>query len=179
MTIALDRPWARSIAMVSIGLTAALVLPFLVHLLPADGGPPMGARLLPIFYAGLVLVLRGAPVPALAVALLAPLLNRFLTGMPAGAMLPTLLIELLVFTLLLMLAVRLLPMSLARFLGPVAYLAATMVARPLVLPDVQPLATLAGAFPVSWLGLLMLLAIGALAGAKRTGARGRTPPRRA
>ena len=37
MTIALDRPWLRSIATVSIGLTAALVLPFLVYLLPADG----------------------------------------------------------------------------------------------------------------------------------------------
>lgn len=175
MTITLDRPWARSIATVSVGLTAALVLPFLVHLLPADGGPPQGARLLPIFYAGLVLVLRGAPVPALAVALLAPLLNRFLTGMPAGPMLPTVLIELLLFTLFLTLAVRLLPVSLARFLGPVAYLAATMVARPLVLPDAQPLATLATAIPAAWPGLLMLLAIGALAGARRTGARRRTP----
>lgn len=175
MITTLDRSWARSIATVSIGLTAALVLPFIVHLFPADGGPPMGARLLPIFFASLVLVLRGAPLPALAVALLAPLLNRLLTGMPAGAMLPTLLIELLVFTLLLVLATRLLPLSLARVLGPLAYLAAAMVARPLVFAGAQPLETLSAAFTVAWPGLLMLLAVGALAGAGDGGVRERRP----
>ena len=171
MTIALRRPWVRSIAAVSVGLAAAFALPFLVHLLPADGGPPQGARLLPIFYAGLVLVLRGAPIPALAVAVLAPLLNRLLTGMPAGTMLPTVLLELVLFTLLLVLAVRVLPASVARFLGPVAYLVASMIARPIVVPDVQPLAVLTTAVPVAWPGLLMLLAIGALAGVTRNGAR--------
>ena len=125
-----------------------------------------------------MLVLRGAPVPALAVALLAPLLNRLLTGMPAAAMLPTVLLELVLFTLLLALVVRLLPISIARFLGPLAYLAASMVARPLVLPDAQPLDVLAAAVPVAWPGLLMLLAIGALAGTTRNGARrDRRPPR--
>lgn len=168
MTIALDRPWVRSIATVTVGLTAAFVLPFLVHLIPADGGPPHGARLLPIFYVGLVLVLRGAPLPALAVAVMAPLLNRFVTGMPAGPMLPTVLIELVLFTLLVVLAVRYLPVSLARFLGPVAYLAATLVARPIVFPGAEPLATLSTALSVGWPGLLMLLAVGAIAGMRGT-----------
>jgi hypothetical protein len=167
MTITLDRPWVRSIAAVTVGLTAAFVLPLVVHLIPSDGGPPHGARLLPIFFAGLVLVLRGAPVPALAVAVFAPLLNRLVTGMPAGPMLPTLLIELVLFTLLLALAVRYLPASVARFLGPVAYLAATLVARPFVFPGAEPLATLGTALTVGWPGLLMLLAVGALAGTGR------------
>jgi len=170
MTLALDRPWLRGLTLVTVGLTAALALPFLVHLLPADGGPPQGARLLPIFYAGLVLVLRGAPLPALAVAALAPLLNRALTGMPAGPMLPTLAIELALFTLVLIAAVRYLPRA-ARYLGPVAYLAAALAARSLLGADVAPLTALTATAAVAWPGLLMLLAIGAVAGNRRADGR--------
>jgi hypothetical protein len=166
MTGTLDRPWIRSVTTVGLGLAAAFALPFLVHLLPADGGPPHGARLLPIFYAALVLVLRGAPVPALAVAALAPLLNRALTGMPAGPMLPTLTIELLLFTGLLIAAARYLPRS-APYLGPVAYVAAAVVARQLLVPGAAPLATFVAVVPVAWLGLVMLLAVGLVAGRRR------------
>ncbi len=127
MTLALERRWARTLATVALGLGIALTLPFLVHVLPSTGGPPAGARLLPIFFASLVLVLRGAPWAALAVAALAPLLNRLVTGMPAGPMLPTLLLELTVFTALLIVAVRFAP-RIARFLAPVAYLAAATLA---------------------------------------------------
>lgn len=167
MTIALERPLVRGVALTALGLTAALALPFLVHLIPAEGGPPYGARLLPIFYAGLVLSLRGAAVPALAVGLVAPLLNRALTGQPAGSMLPTLLVELAVFTLLLVVAVRLVP-RLARFLGPAAYLTAAVVTRPLLGTDVAMLETVLSVLRVSWPGLLLLLALGALAGGGRT-----------
>jgi hypothetical protein len=163
MTLALDRPLVRSAATLSVGLVAALALPYLVHLLPADGGPPQGARLLPIFYAGLVLALRGATVPALAVAVLAPLLNRALTGMPSGPMLPTLMTELLVFTVLLVAAVRYVPRA-APYLGPVAYLVAATIARPLLVPGAAPLGTLTATIPVAWIGLIMILAVGIIAG---------------
>jgi hypothetical protein len=160
MTLALGRTWIRSLTLVTVGLTAALALPFLIHLLPADGGPPQGARLLPIFYAALVLVLRGAPLPALAVATLAPLLNRALTGMPAGPMLPTLTIELGLFTLLLIAAVRYLPRA-ARYLGPVAYMVAALATRSLLGADVASFSALIATVVVAWPGLAMLLAIGA------------------
>jgi hypothetical protein len=166
MTLVLDRPWIRGVTTVSVGLAAALALPYLVHLLPADGGPPQGARLLPIFFAGLVLAVRGASVPALAVAVLAPLLNRALTGMPAGAMLPTLMLELLLFTALVVAAARLVPRS-APYLGPVAYLMAAVVARQFLVAGATPVATLTAVVPVAWIGLVMLLAVGILAGAGR------------
>ncbi len=174
MTTAIDRPWIRSIALTSVGLATALALPFLVHLLPSEGGPPQGARLLPIFFAGLVLVLRGAPLPALAVAAFAPLLNRLVTGMPAGPMLPTLLLELALFTGLLIAAVRLAP-RVARFLGPVAYLAAAAVARLVLTPEAAHLSAALNSLAIAWPGLVMLLAVGALAG----GGRHATPQRAA
>ena len=171
MTIALDRPWIRGLAHVSAGLSVALVLPFLVHLVPVEGGPPLGARLLPIFFASLVLVVRGAPLPALAVALLAPLLNRAVTGMPAGPMLPTLQLELLVFTGLVILTVRATP-RLARFAGPVAYLVAAATATLLLTGGAPSAATLGATGALAWPGLVLLLAVGAWSGADRA----RKPP---
>jgi hypothetical protein len=162
VTIALDRPLVRGVALTTVGLAAALVLPFIVHLIPAGAGPPYGARLLPIFFASLVLVLRGAPVPAIAVALLAPLLNRAVTGMPEGPMLPTLLVQLAIFTVLLVLALRASP-RFARNLGPVAYLAAAALARPLLGADLAVYETLRTALTVAWPGLLLLLAVGVIA----------------
>jgi hypothetical protein len=178
MTLALDRPLLRGAATLGVGLVAALALPYLVHLLPADGGTPAGARLLPIFYAGLVLALRGAAVPAMAVAVLAPLLNRALTGMPSGPMLPTLMTELVVFTVVMVAAVRFAP-RIAPYLGPVAYLVGATIARPLLLPAAEPLDTLTSTLPVAWVGLVMLLAVGIIASPGRGSVRGpRTAPRR-
>jgi hypothetical protein len=162
----LARPWTASIALTGVGLAAALALPFLVHLLPV-AGPPAGARLLPIFYAGLVLLLRGAPLPAIVVAFVTPHLNAALTGMPAGLMLPTLVVELPAFTAAMLLSLRLAPKA-APFLAPVAYLLATLLARTLVWPDAPaPAAILTAAATVSWPGLLALLLIGATAGRRR------------
>lgn len=168
MTLALDRPWIRSLAHVSAGLALALVLPFLIHLVPIEGGPPLGAQLLPIFFASLVLVLRGAPLPALAVATLAPLLNRAVTGMPAGPMLPTLQVELLAFTALLFLASRATP-RLARFAGPVAYLAAAAAAQVVLAAGAPSLTQLVATVSLSWPGLVLLLAVGAGAGRRPAG----------
>lgn len=167
MTTTLTRPWARSLAFTGVGLATALVLPYVVHLVPVDGGPPLGARLLPIFFASLVLALRGAAGPALAVAVASPTLNHYVTGMPAGPMWPTLQVELAVFALLVLAAVRFAPRA-AAWLAPAAYLVAKLAAA-LVLASTPPtFAAIGATLSVSWPGLLLLVVVGMLAGARRT-----------
>jgi len=68
----------------SLAITIGLMwlLPFLVHLIPFAGPAPLGAYLLPIFYAPLAAVWLSHPVIAILASLLMPALNHFLTGMP-------------------------------------------------------------------------------------------------
>lgn len=77
---------------------AALLLPLLVHLLPASGTPPLGARLLPIFYAPLLAAVFFGPVASLAASVLAPFANLALTGRPPLPLATQLSAELLIFT---------------------------------------------------------------------------------
>ena len=142
-------------------LAAGLALPLLVHLVPASGGPPMGARLLPIFLAAVVAAMRLDAVSVLSIAVATPLLNRWLTGMPAGPMLPTVLIEL-VAVVLVVLAVRRLAPAALRWVAAPAYLMGAVLAGALVSGS-GPGATLLFALQVSWPGLLLLAAAGALA----------------
>lgn len=159
----------RTIGVASLGLLGALTLPFLVHAIPHAGPVPLGAQLLPIFYVGLVLVLRDQAVPALVVAALAPWVNQQVTGMPAGAMLQTLTVELLAFTALLLVARSTLPAA-APFVGPIAYLAAYAVARAVLAPDALTFAALGATASVAWPGMLALLALGVmLARGRRAG----------
>jgi hypothetical protein len=158
------RPLVRSVAWTAVGLALALALPFVVHLIPANGGPPYGARLLPIFYAVVVLVFRGHTVPALVTAMAAPLLNRAVTGSPAGPMFETLTVELVVFAVVLVVAVRWWPRA-ARYLAPVAYLAATLAATLVLRPATLSFAAVVDTLQTSWAGLLVLLALGAVVGA--------------
>ena len=156
----------RTIGIASLGLLGALALPFVVHSIPHAGPVPLGAQLLPIFYVGLVLVLRGQALPAFVVAALAPWVNQMVTGMPAGPMLQTLTIELVAFTALLLLARRTLPGA-ARFMGPVAYLGAFAIARAALAPDALSFAALGSTVSTAWPGLLALFVIGALLGRTR------------
>jgi hypothetical protein len=168
VTRTLQAPIARRALGVGAALAAGLALPLLVHLIPADGGPPMGARLLPIFLAATLAAMRLDAVSALSIAVATPLLNRLLTGMPAGAMLPTVLIEL-VAVVTVVLAVRRLAPAALRFVAAPAYLAGAVLAGALVAGD-GPAATLLFALRVSWPGLLLLAAAGAL-GAPRAATR--------
>lgn len=165
MTLTLTRPWARSLAITGVGLATALVLPYVVHLVPIQGGPPLGARLLPIFFASLVLALRGAAWPALAVAVAAPTLNHYVTGMPAGPMWPTLQLELALFTVLVLASVRAAPRA-APLLGPVAYIAAKLVAGLALASSPATLPALTATLAVAWPGLVLLALVG-LTGADR------------
>lgn len=167
MVASVRSPTIRTVGVASLGLLGALALPFLVHAIPHGGPVPLGARLLPIFYVGLVLVLRGHAMPALAIAALAPWVNQQVTGMPAGPMLPLLTVELLAFTGLLLAALRAMPRA-AAFLGPVAYLGAAAIAGAAVASTTPSLATLGSTVAVAWPGLLVLLALGAVLG-RRSG----------
>lgn len=146
-------------------LTVGLALPFLVHLIPVEAGPPMGARWLPIFLAAGLAAMRLDPISALAIAVGTPLINQTVTGMPAGPMLPVVLLEL-VLVVTLVLAVRYLTPSTARpwllraVLAP-AYLIAA-IAVSLLLAGDPPAATLNFAFNWSWPGLLTLAVAGAV-----------------
>jgi hypothetical protein len=161
MTRTLAVPVARRALAVGAALAAGLALPLLVHLIPASGGPPMGARLLPIFLAAVVAAMRLDAVSVLSIAVATPLLNRMVTGMPAGPMLPTVLIEL-TAVVLVVLAVRRLAPAALRFVAAPAYLAGAVLAGALV-AGAGPVATLTFALQVSWPGLLLLAAAGALA----------------
>jgi hypothetical protein len=81
-------------------LAISVFLPVVVHVVPSFDGLPMGAHLLPIFYAPLLaIMMKRMPVAFLA-ALIAPLLNHLITGMPATAIVLPLTMELIAFTLL-------------------------------------------------------------------------------
>ena len=159
MTRTLATPVARRALGIGAALAAGLVLPIVVHLIPVDAGPPMGARLLPIFLAATIAAMRMDAVSALSIAVLTPLLNRLLTGSPAGAMLPTLLIELAVVVTILLLVRRLAP-GLLRLSAAPAYLFAAVIAGALVAGDGAG-TTLGFALRHSWPGLLLLAVVGA------------------
>ncbi len=77
---------AAAVRETTLVLAISLLLPFLVHLLPSWDDSPLGAHLLPIFYAPLGALLLGRTGVALAAAFLAPWLNHLLTGHPLLAM---------------------------------------------------------------------------------------------
>lgn len=161
MTRSLTRPLAHRAVWIGAALAAGLALPVLVHLIPVQAGPPMGARLLPIFLAATVAAMRLDAVSALSIAVLTPLLNRLLTGMPAGPMLPAVATELLLVVGLVLVARRLAP-AMLRWVPAPAYLLAAVVAGAVVHGDAIA-ATLGFAFSASWPGLILLAATGVLA----------------
>jgi niacin transporter len=77
-----------------------VLLPILVHLIPFSGAAPLGAYLLPMFVASSLAVYYLSPAGLVLSAMLAPVLNHFLTGMPTMAVLPGLIAELALFSLI-------------------------------------------------------------------------------
>ena len=107
-------------------LCLSVMFPFLIHIIPVPENAQLGPRLLPMFYAPLLAALWGRMRSALAVAVLAPWLNRVLTTHPSlpGAIVMT--IELLGFVLALRtLMLRVGPRG---FLALPAYLAGKIAA---------------------------------------------------
>jgi hypothetical protein len=83
---------------ISLILIAAVIFPFLIHLIPPYNGIPIGAFLLPMFYIPFVTLFAYDWKVALPIALLAPLLNFQLTGNPNWEFLAVLTLELILFT---------------------------------------------------------------------------------
>jgi hypothetical protein len=144
-------------------VAAMIILPMLVHLLPNTGGVPIGARLLPIFYAPLLAVLLFDGWVAVAASLTAPLLNMWLTGMPAPEMALMLTTELVCFSLVAAWLSR--GRTHYWWIGPVAYLLGKGIAwlilavLPLGLPAPSAAAFLDG-LVLALPGLLALVLVG-------------------
>jgi len=146
-------------------LALAWFIPFAVHLLPWSGDRPLGAHLLPMFWAAFGAVyLYGARV-GLLVGLFAPLLNLAITGLPAWQFMGVLSFELVVFVLVAAWAIP--HASRLVVLAPLAYLAAKLASTGLqlatsVFGDIgAPGAFLAGSILGGLPGLLVLLVINA------------------
>lgn len=77
-----------------------VLLPIFIHLIPFNGVAPLGAFLLPMFIASLVAAFYLPPVGLVIAAMLAPMINHILTGMPTADLLPVLISELMLFSLL-------------------------------------------------------------------------------
>lgn len=105
-------------------LAASVTLPFLVHLVPPIRGIPLGARLLPIFYAPFIAVILFKPHVAIIAGLFSPILNSLFTGYPLPEIIAVLTIELVVFSVISYLIQR--RWRDFRGTAPLAYLAALL-----------------------------------------------------
>jgi len=103
-------------------LGLAWVLPFAVHLVPWSGPRPLGAALLPMFWATFVALYFYGARTGLVVGLFAPALNLLVTGLPALQFLGVLSVELVLFVAVGVWAMRRSPRVWA--IAPLAYLAA-------------------------------------------------------
>lgn len=81
-------------------LTGMVLLPISVHLIPFSGLQPLGAYLLPMFVAPLVAAFYVSPLGLFLAAILAPIINNALTGMPQVPMLYFVTSELILFSMI-------------------------------------------------------------------------------
>ncbi|MFH1046276.1 MAG: hypothetical protein V1727_04850 [Candidatus Omnitrophota bacterium] len=80
-------------------LAFSIITPFFIHLIPSNDTLPLGARLLPMFYAPVVAVVLLKPYTPFAISLLSPVLNYVITGHPVLEKVFPLSAELLIFSL--------------------------------------------------------------------------------
>ena len=106
-------------------LALAFLAPYIVHFIPSWDDSPIGAKLLPIFYAPLIAALTRKAHVSIVVALMAPWLNHVLIGMPSVPMAIIMTVELLIFAVV---VERLARRHKGRaWLGPASYLLAKPV----------------------------------------------------
>lgn len=146
-------------------LALAWLLPFLVHLIPWSGARPLGAYLLPMFWATLVAVYLYGAALGVVIGLFGPLINLLVAGASMTKFISPMSLELAAFALAFALALRFWP----RFwmLAPLAYLVARAVSTAFqsVVPSFGQMHAGFGAFFVSLggvlPGLMVLLVINA------------------
>jgi hypothetical protein len=78
-------------------LAVSIVIPFLVHLLPAYNGAPAGAIVLAMFFAPYYAIKYFKFHVGVIAALFAPMLNYLVTGQPAAGLIPLLTLQLVLF----------------------------------------------------------------------------------
>jgi hypothetical protein len=146
-------------------LALAWLIPFVVHLLPWAGERPLGAYLLPMFWATFVAVYFYGAGIGLLVGLFAPVANLLVTGLPAWKFLTVLSFELVLFTLVSALVMRRWPRLF--LLAPLGYLVAKAGSTMLqsvtsAFGDIgAPVSFLANSVAGGLAGLLVLAAINA------------------
>lgn len=137
------------------------LVPFLIHLIPFSGTVPLGARLLPIFYAPLLAAWLFHPVVGIAASLLMPFINHAFTGMPTFNVAVMLSVELGVFSLILIIYKNRYPRL--SLLAPFAVIAGKTVSALLLfvvpLVPLSPWAYFTSSVVNAIPGLLVLLAI--------------------
>jgi uncharacterized membrane protein len=105
-------------------LAVAWLIPFAIHLAPWSGTRPLGAYLLPMFWATFVAAYLFGPAVAILVGLFAPAINLLVTGLPAWKFLTVLSCELVVFAVVAAWAVR--RWSRLVLIAPLAYIVAKL-----------------------------------------------------
>jgi hypothetical protein len=148
------------VSWIAIYLALAFLAPYVVHFIPSWDDSPVGARLLPIFYAPLIAALTRKAHVSIVVALMAPWLNHFLIGMPSVPMAFILTVELLLFSVI---AERLARNRTGNaWLGPLSYLLAkpaglaVLLLVPGFLPGDPSVAQFAHSVWKAWPGLAIL-----------------------
>ena len=115
-------------------LAIAWAIPFVLHMGPwGNGAVPLGAFLLPMFWAAFIAVYLYGLGIGLVVGLFSPFLNLITTGMPAAAELRMMMLELAVFVVLSWLVLRKPRGRKFWLLAPLAFIAAHICSTGVVL----------------------------------------------
>ena len=142
----------------AVAIVAAVAAPWLIHLVPGTSAP-LGPILLPIFYAPMLAALMLRLPLAVAISVLAPIISQYLTGMPPDAVLPSLMLQVACFVIVLR-ALRALPWVAA---VPGAYVVGLGSAAILVhVVGAAPI-DVSGTIAVAWPGIVVLTGLGLLA----------------
>jgi hypothetical protein len=119
------------ITWIALFLALAFLAPYVVHFIPSWDDSPIGAKLLPIFYAPLIAALTRKAHVSIVVAVMAPWMNHVLIGMPSLFMAVIMTVELVIFSILVERLARKYKGSF--WLGPVSYLLAKPVSLVILL----------------------------------------------
>lgn len=148
-------PSATSAAL-AVGIGVAVFAPWLAHLVPVEG-TPLGATLLPMFYAPLLAALLLRLPIAVAVSMATPILSRLLTGMPPDPVLPGMVLHIALFVV----AIRLLRTYHWLLVVPAAYISSLLVTGLVtaMMPDIVTVSVTA-TLQTGWPGLIVLAGLG-------------------
>lgn len=138
-------------------LVLAWLVPLAIHLVPWTGARPLGAHLLPMFWAAFAAVYLFGLRTGLLVGLFAPALNLALTGLPALSRLALMGFEITVFVALVWWLVR--QGRTAWYLAPLGYLVAKVAGALLLVAAGGAAVSLWTAVPVSLLAAVPGLAV--------------------